>query len=129
MQSAGLAADPKSTPDRSTAAVAFDGRRRMRAYAGRVPALVFAGASDGRTLAARHYGRPLHRKLDRHHQFPCLRARIDFIRAISSVWDRTMPSQSERISGSVKLDRSHIKIAPEWCGIIERRNWRSSTSS
>lgn len=50
------------------------------------------------------------------------RSKIFVICSISFFCPLMISSHNVLISASVKLAFSHIKIAPEWCGIIERRN-------
>src|SRR5688500_14233295 len=50
------------------------------------------------------------------------RSRIIFICSISCFCAFMISSHSLISSGSVRSDPWHIRIAPEWCGIIERKN-------
>src|SRR3546814_4259969 len=51
-----------------------------------------------------------------------LRAKIAFISSISRRWDTSMPLQRRTTSGSLRDASRHIRIAPEWWGIIDRKN-------
>src|SRR3546814_20502810 len=51
-----------------------------------------------------------------------LRAKIAFIPSISRRWDTSMPLQRRTTSGSLRDASRHIRIAPEWWGIMDRKN-------
>lgn len=48
-----------------------------------------------------------------------------FILSISARWPRVISSHSVINSGSLSAAFLHMRIAPEWCGIIEAMNCRS----